>query len=301
MKGNVKKVHIFRSVARDDQSISVTAKQDIGFCPFLTYLCLIHLDVAPTILDSLSKASKDGKLASLNILSFEVETSGSLIGKFSILFESKWPSLTCLNLKGCRLDENDIWSIVRCLVDPDNQKLPQLKSLIINLGGTINESEVVPSLSSTAWSIFYFVLERIQKLHIYNMDELVYQKFKSNLNRPNLQNLHQLVISFIKGDHSFVNIKTPVTNLPKLTELRLQRFVHSVRHLSTVAGSVTSSQLHKLNISHSLGITGNLSVLMRASLPFLTNLNLRNCGLNSNDLCSLAQASMDGKLPSSGI
>ena len=105
MKGNVKKVHIFRSVARDDQSISVTAKQDIGFCPFLTYLCLIHLDVAPTILDSLSKASKDGKLASLNILSFEVETSGSLIGKFSILFESKWPSLTCLNLKGCRLDE----------------------------------------------------------------------------------------------------------------------------------------------------------------------------------------------------
>ena len=133
------------------------------------------------------------------------------------------------------------------------------------------------------------------------MDELVYQKFKSNLNRPNLQNLHQLLISFIKGDHSFVNIKTPVTNLPKLTELRLQRFVHSVRHLSTVAGSVTSSQLHKLNISHSLGITGNLSVLMRASFPFLTNLNLRNCGLNSNDLCSLAQVSMDGKLPSSGI
>ena len=152
MKGNVKKVHISRSVARDDQSISVTAKQDIGFCPFLTHLCLIHLDVAPTILDSLSKASKDGKLASLNILSFEGETSGSLIGKLSILFESKWPSLTCLNLKGCRLDQNDIWSIVRCLVDPDNRKLPQLKSLIINLGGTINESEVVPNLSSTVWS-----------------------------------------------------------------------------------------------------------------------------------------------------
>ena len=129
------------------------------------------------------------------------------------------------------------------------------------------------------------------------MDELVYQKFTSNLNRPNLQNLHQLVISFITGDHSFVNIKTPVTNLPKLTELRLQRFVHSIRHLSTVAGNVTSLQLHKLNISHSSGIAGHLSVLMRTSFPFLTNLNLSDCRLNSNDLCSLAQASMDGKLP----
>ena len=45
MKGNVKKVHISRSVAWRDESIRVTAKQDIGFCPFLTHLCLIHLDV----------------------------------------------------------------------------------------------------------------------------------------------------------------------------------------------------------------------------------------------------------------
>ena len=266
LKGNVKEVHITRSVVWRDQSIRVTAKQDIGFCPFLTHLCLIHLDVAPTVLDSLCKASKDGKLPSLSILSFEGDAGASLMGRLPTLFESKWPSLTCLNLKECWLDENDIWSIVLCLVDPDNQKLPRLKSLILNLGDNLLEDQVVANLSSPAWSIFYFVLERIQKLHIYNMDELVYQKFTSNLNGSNFQNLHQLAISLITGDHSFFNIKTPVTNLPKLTELRLQRFVHSVGPLSTIARSVTSSQLQKLNISYSSGIAGNLSVLMRVRL-----------------------------------
>ena len=300
VKGCVQKVHICRSVAWRDEFITVTAKHDIGFCPFLTHLCLMHLAVAPPVLDTLSKASENGKLPSLRYLGFEGNVGSSLMGQLSMLFESKWPALTCLNLKGCWLAESDIWSIACCLVEPGNQKFPKLKSLIVNLGDTITEDSVVANLSSPGWSMFYFLLGTIdlQRLYIYNMDELVYEKFMSTVYGSRLQNLLKLVISFIKGDHSFFNIRTHVANLPKLTELRLQRFVHSSRHLSTVAKSALSfSLLEKLDISSSTGITGNLSVLLRETFPSLHSLFLSDCGLNFDDLRSLAQASVEDQLP----
>ena len=299
VKGCVQKVHICRSVAWRDESITVTAKRDIGFCPFLTHLCLMHLAVAPTVLDALSKASKNGKLPSLRYLGFEGNVGSSLMGKLSMLFESKWPALTCLNLKGCWIDESDVWGIACCLVEPGNQKFPKLKSLIVNLGDTIAEDSVVANLSSPGWSMFYFLLGTIdlQRLYIYNMDELVYEKFMSTLHGSRLQNLFKLVLSFIRGDHSFFNIRAYIANLPKLNDLRLQRFVHSSRHLSTVAKSASSSLLQKLDISYSTGITGNLSMLVRERFPSLNSLILCDCGLNSDDLRSLAQANVGGKLP----
>ena len=61
--------------------------------------------------------------------------------------------------------------------------------------------------------------------------------------------------------------------------------------------SAQSSEVTKLDISHSSSISGALSTLLCHSLPSLETLILSGCGLNSDDLSSLAQADMEGRLP----
>ena len=57
------------------------------------------------------------------------------------------------------------------------------------------------------------------------------------------------------------------------------------------------TRLHKLDISHSSGVTGVLSILLCHSFPVLETLILSDCWLNSDDLRSLAQANKKGRLP----
>ena len=56
-------------------------------------------------------------------------------------------------------------------------------------------------------------------------------------------------------------------------------------------------KLSHLDISNSMRITGKLSILSGFSFPSLDTLILSNCGLNSEDLCSLAEANVKGRLP----
>ena len=55
--------------------------------------------------------------------------------------------------------------------------------------------------------------------------------------------------------------------------------------------------MSKLDISHSSGISGTLYTFLCHSFPSLEALILSDCGLNSDDLSSLAQASVEGRLP----
>ena len=50
-------------------------------------------------------------------------------------------------------------------------------------------------------------------------------------------------------------------------------------------------------MSHCLGITGNVSCLLHTCSISLSSLILHDCGLNSQDLKSLAHANVEGKLP----
>ena len=56
--------------------------------------------------------------------------------------------------------------------------------------------------------------------------------------------------------------------------------------------STGPTQLQKLDITHSSGISGTLSMLLCHSFLSLDSLVLSDCGLNSKDLIRLAQASM---------
>ena len=52
-----------------------------------------------------------------------------------------------------------------------------------------------------------------------------------------------------------------------------------------------------MDISHSSRISGKLFILIGHSFPKLHTLNLKDCGLNSEDLCSLAKANCRNRLP----
>ena len=86
-------------------------------------------------------------------------------------------------------------------------------------------------------------------------------------------------------------------NSPSLNHLALRRFICSVQHLYMVTKSKILTKLKKLDISHSTGMSGTLSILLCHSFPSLDTLILSDCGLNLLDLNSLANASAKGRLP----
>ena len=84
--------------------------------------------------------------------------------------------------------------------------------------------------------------------------------------------------------------------MSSLQSLALHRVITSVHDLEGI-GKLGHSKLSKLDISHGSGIMGNLSLLLCQSFPWLKSLILSGCGLNLEDLCSLAQANAQGRLP----
>ena len=86
-------------------------------------------------------------------------------------------------------------------------------------------------------------------------------------------------------------------NAPSITHLTLHRFICSAQHLYMMTKSRILIQLKKLDISHSSGMTGTLSILLCHSFPSLNALILSDCGLSSEDLSSLAQAKVKSRLP----
>ena len=67
-----------------------------------------------------------------------------------------------------------------------------------------------------------------------------------------------------------------------------------------MASSVRSSEISKLDTSHSLGMAGSLSVMLTKHFQSLTSLVVSDCGLVSDDLSSLAKAGSQGRLPQLG-
>ena len=61
--------------------------------------------------------------------------------------------------------------------------------------------------------------------------------------------------------------------------------------------SIEKLRKSTLNISYSSGITGTLSILMCHTFPSLSHLILKDCGLNYQDLGSLAYSEHKGRLP----
>ena len=95
-----------------------------------------------------------------------------------------------------------------------------------------------------------------------------------------------------------INVKElESVRLPTLNSLSLHNFVCTDTHLLAAARGAEFSNVHKLDISHSLHIMGELSFLVGHNFPSLNTLVLSDCGLNPDDLTSLAEASAKSRLP----
>ena len=83
-------------------------------------------------------------------------------------------------------------------------------------------------------------------------------------------------------------------SMPGISSLSL---INSVDCVADLSQKVAKWNICELDISHCLGVTGNLSCLLHTCSTSLNSLILHDCGLNSQDLKSLAQANVEGKLP----
>ena len=119
----------------------------------------------------------------------------------------------------------------------------------------------------------------------------------TSLKKGKLPNLTELGI-FGKDQYSvtlldeFDPLKTA-----KLEKRTLQSFIITTEELEILSEKLTAIQFRVLDISQNSGVTGSLSALFTHSLPTLNVLILSDCELNSNDLQSIARASVEGKLP----
>ena len=121
-------------------------------------------------------------------------------------------------------------------------------------------------------------------------------KFITNSECGNIPNIKTMGLS-IEGSEYLEKFPT-LAAMPMPTDLRFSKTYWSECDLAKIAENAIVQKLRKLDVSRSSGITGNLSLLLRQSFPSLNSLILSNCGLNSQDLCSMAQASVEGRLPS---
>ena len=241
------------------RSYRIVAQHELPRCLFLTELWFNRLQIDESIVVTLANSMKDGNLPVVTQLHFT--DCEELEGKLPVLFRTKWPTLTHLDLSCSQVHTTDL----EYLASHENVNCPNITFVsLYSDDDTLNKTD---SLANFEWSW------------------------------PKLTQLFLRASSFSTSIMYRDNIFKLLSIPPSLTDLGLNLVINSDEHLIALVRSLASTQLRKLDISHSLGITGNLSVLLRHSFPSLNSLVLSHCWLNSQDLCSLAQASVEGRLP----
>ena len=208
----------------------VIGQQNLPCCRLLTSLSFVELNLDERALVSLSDTTRKGNLPVLSDLCFK-DCGSSLKGKVSVLFDTKWPTLTRLNLKGCYLDEIDLHTLACSLSDIDNGSLPKLTSMTLDFGVEPNSQvhEVTDDYDqsqrqkdSVPFSKpFSNPLPNINILSMHDVDTEVYHNFITGLNKGNFPNLEDLGISLREQ-----------ANMQK--HIRIQRSNEAEQRLQTV-------------------------------------------------------------------
>ena len=259
-------------------------------CPSLAQIHIQSMELDRSVVKSLSSAVKSGKLPSLSHLSIR-NCGPSLTGKLPKLFDSPWSELTLLDLDGCFLDKDDL-----ALFRSHATLFPKLLSLTLSLAFTLK-----PKIS-----VFDVDWPHLETLKIRELSWCEYAGIINCLNDRKFPELRHLFLSqvekrmFVLPETAGLSAGTeylPDFDLSLLTHLNLRSFIFSVEWLKAITVIRNFTELHSLDISRSVGITGALTVLLCHRFPSLYTLILRDCRLNKEDLKSLAQASSKDRLP----
>ena len=193
-------------------------------------------------------------------------------GFFSLIYElCLGHEVPCLNLTSLFLDLSPVDCVI---VDVINKGLtPNLNSF----GISMREQEL--SLQRQCKQL------NIELLNLKSLHSLTLQHYVSYPSYPILIEIGKYSSRLQKLDISYFRIH----------KQRPSRSLFACIGLSMLRSSQRRSE-PRLEATPE-GFEGNLSVLLRHSFPSLNSLVLSDCGLNSQDLCSLAQASVEGRLP----
>ena len=323
---DVMKLHLIS--CRPTTSV-IKAQFVIQTCPFLSELSFKGtLKVDPEFWSVLSSAVRIGKLPVLQSLEF-LGCGTLLKGNIPKLLHSKWPTLNHLNLDGCELNKEDI----EYLSKNREHILPCLASLTLHFQKIISQSLKNLSPKSVMWFLAYqkgqmktqemvSLLFRsawvsLTNLCLHDLTKEAYKTCTNALNTAFCPSLERLQFSMWPLAKFCQHVKYPLNmfvnnqgilkgwpiewldpvDVPSLTHLGLHGFICSVQHLYIVTKTPGLTKLNKLDIRDSSGISGTLSILLCHSFPALNILILSKCGLNCDDLRSLAKANIRGRLP----
>ena len=128
-KGDIKQLRLTGPPTGRSRLLS---NSDLSFCPSLTHLTLIRMEIDKSAITALSKAAQTGNLESLSKLRF-VACKG-LKGKLRVLIQTtRWPHVTELDLYKSDLDLRDIEVLSDISRDSAISTLPRLTSLSLSL------------------------------------------------------------------------------------------------------------------------------------------------------------------------
>ena len=224
-------------------------------------------------------------LAATNLSTLNISNNYVISGNLEMLFCSCFPSLVMSN---CELSWRDLY----CLADANGKgKLPKLFTLDISrnwpIGGKLSVlmSQQFPLLHTLVLSDCWLVMCDLTSL----------------VDQTQLPKLRHLDISFNfheSSDYQFIlttllSRRNPLWITVVVRQCRLN--FYALNGLKTKGKYL--ADLITLDMTDNPGVSGCLSVLMRHYFPKLNILILRQCGLISSDMSSLAQAINCGRLP----
>ena len=254
----------FQIILRDNEELDMRS--------FLhNSICTLHIDSYGTSNLTSSKLISCPKLTHLSFTHLNLDTS-TLCALCRAVSEGRLPNVTHLNVIDCKNVAGNLALLF---------KQPWPKLIYFNIRGTY-----------------------------LNPTDLRRKVFKENLFPPKHISLALSGEQLLYMNHSLPCVPIKIflddvtadsamkfSKYQSLKILMLHNCINQSSDLNAILRKILNHRLHKLDISHSSGITGNLSVLLHHSFPSLNSLILSDCELISQDLCSLAQASVEGRLP----
>ena len=276
MRPGVCQLHIIGLSKGDKTQRLCTMSEDLQSCSNLTHLVFNYVRIGQSVVTCLTRAVRDGDVPLLEHLDFTgctFEGNSSLVD----LFEPAWPMLIHLNLNQCHLTEKDQALPPRL---ENAAKLSKFQSVVLYC---------VRFGLPTPWP-------NLKSVWLHGLDISSYQIVLVTVNTGNLPGLNELGLAMVEDSTQNTDYIKPIEH-QTLTHLTLHNVIRTMKHLYTISKSKCLTNLQKLDISHSLGLRGSLSILLCHSLLSLDTLILKNCGLSSQDLRSLAEANVKGRIP----
>ena len=267
-------------------AIEVRTEDLIPKCIYLTHLTLKYQKLKNETMVALCSAVKSGSLPCLTHLSIVECDNISL----PLLFASRWPILIHLDIRRCDLDVSDFEILYSALRPPKRRLLPKLSSLALSFNN-------VPKYTDALNNLLVSSELPLTNLFLETTNAEANVNFIEGMRWENMQKLTHLGMSL--SWCLTIPICLDDIILDRVDGIKTLVLRNCVDNPETLLIDVSTKcdSLTLLDITHCRVLSENLKELLANSFPYLATLVLENCRLSSEDVNSLTQAKIGGRLP----